>query len=322
MKRLSLVLLASMAGGCATASPPAAAPRADSTPPAEPSSAGSPRLAALHDELRAVIRQHGADTVVVAVALRDLATGDSLLLDAHTPLHAASTMKVPVMLQLFRLADEGVLSLEDSLPLRNEFISIADGSRYTLSASADSDTAIYARLGQKATVRELIDRMITRSGNLATNLLIDLAQPRRIAATLAGLGAGEMRVLRGVEDGPAYRAGLNNTTTAYGLMKTLEAIAAGRAASPAATQEMLEILARQEFRDLIPAGLPASVRVANKTGWIPGIHHDGAVVFPEGRAPYVLVVLTRGFQQTPAAQQTARAISARVYAALTARRDG
>jgi beta-lactamase class A len=229
-------------------------------------------------------------------------------------------MKVPVMLELFRRADAGELALDGPVVVRNTFRSIADGSAYTLSAADDSDGEIYGRQGQALTVRELVERMITRSSNLATNLLIELAEPPRIAATLASLGASETVVLRGVEDGPAFRAGMNNSTTAYGLMKTLEGIAAGRAASAKATEEMLAILGRQEFREMIPAGLPAGVRVANKTGWITGINHDAAVVLPEGRRPYVLVVLTRGFRDRELARRVAAEVSRRSWEAVSGAR--
>jgi beta-lactamase class A len=287
-------------------------------PPAAPGAGG--RFAALEAEVRRMVAELPGDTLEVSVALVDLQTGDSLLVDAHERMHAASTMKVPVMLELFRRADAGELALDGPVQVRNTFRSIADGSTYTLSAADDSDTEIYGRLGQTLTVRELVERMITRSSNLATNLLIDLAEPARIAATLASLGASETVVLRGVEDGPAFRAGMNNTTTAYGLMKTLEGIAAGRAASPRATEEMLAILGRQEFREMIPSGLPAGVRVANKTGWITGINHDAAIVLPEGRRPYVLVVLTRGFQDRELARRTAAEVSRRSWEAVAGTR--
>jgi beta-lactamase class A len=295
-----LLLIAAFAA-CAPATPLPIRPSA-----AEP-------LPALEAELRQIIRTHTADTAEVAVALIDLASGDSLLIDAHTVMHAASTMKVPVMLELFRRADAGEFSMDDSVLVRNEFRSIADSSTYTLSADDDSDREIYELVGRRMPMRDLVERMITRSSNLATNILIETADPARIAATLDRFGAGEMRVLRGVEDGPAYRRGMNNTTTAYGLMKTLQAIAAGHAASPHATEDMLGVLSRQEFREKIPAGVPGGVRVANKTGWITGIDHDGAIAFPQGRAPYVLVVLTRGLQDRNAATAVAKAISARVY---------
>jgi beta-lactamase class A len=304
MRLLPTLLLALAA--CA----PAASPR-----PA-PDAAASPRLARLAGEIRETLAALPGDTLEVSIALRDLATGDSLLVDGHRVVHAASTMKVPVMLELFRRADAGALSLQDSVAVRNTFRSIADGSAYALSPEDDSDREIYAAVGGARPLRELMDRMITRSSNLATNLLIDLAGPRRIAGTLEGLGASEVQVLRGVEDGPAYRAGMNNTATAYGLMRLLEGIAAGRAASPRATEEMLEILGRQEFREMIPSGVPEGVRVANKTGWITGINHDAAIVFPEGRPPYVLVVLTRGFQRREDAHGLAGELSRKVYVVM------
>jgi hypothetical protein len=156
--------------------------------------------------------------------------------------------------------------MDEPVLVTNGFRSIADGSTYTFNRADDGDTTLYSRVGQRVPVRELVERMITRSSNLATNLLIGRAGPRRIATTLAALGAGVMKVLRGVEDGPAFRAGMNNATTAYGLMRVMEAIAGGRAASRRSTDEMLAILGRQEFREMIPAGLPAGVRSANKTG--------------------------------------------------------
>ena len=284
--------------------------------PAGPAPAAAPRLEA---EVRSIIRRAAGDTAEVSVAFRDLETGDSLLIDARKPMHAASTMKVPVMLELFRRADAGELRMDEAVPVRNEFRSIADGSSYALSRGDDSDTTLYGRVGQSVPLRELLERMITRSSNLATNLLIARADPARIATTLGGLGAGEIRVLRGVEDGPAYAAGMNNSATAYGLMRLMEAIAAGRAASPASTREMLAVLGRQEFREMIPAGLPAGVRSANKTGNITRIAHDAAVVFPEGRRPYVLVVLTRGFVDADVAAATGRDISRAVYQAATRR---
>ena len=270
-------------------------------------------LPVLQAQVRAIIRAHTGDSALVEVAFRDMATGDSLLIDAHEPLHAASTMKVPVMLELFRRADAGEISLSDRVEVRNQFRSIADGSSYALDPADDSDSAMYARIGQRVEIRELIEHMITRSSNLATNLLIDLADPRRIATTMASIDAGEMHVLRGVEDGPAFRAGMNNTTSAYALMRVMAAVADGQAASPASNGAMVGILGRQEFTSMIPAGVPRGVRTANKTGSITRIAHDAAIVFPPGRPPYVLVVLTRGFTSTEAAAPVAREVSAAVW---------
>lgn len=298
------------------------------TPPSAPASARSPipvaestspRLAELEREVRDIIRRHAGDTAEVSVAFRDLRSGDSLLVDAHRSLHAASTMKVPVMMELFRRADAGELRLDDSVAVINQFVSIADGSTYQLDPADDSDSTLYQRAGRGISIRELVERMITRSSNLATNLLIDLADPRRIERTMARIGAGEMHVLRGVEDGPAYRAGMNNTTSAYALMRVMEAVAGARASSAESSRAMAEILGRQEFTEMIPAGVPRGTRTANKTGSITRIAHDAAIVYPAGREPYVLVVLTRGFVSPASAAPVGREISAAVWRAMAGR---
>src|SRR5205085_3110223 len=170
--------------------------------------------------------------------------------------------------ELFRQIDAHQLSLDQRVLLKNEFKSIVDGSAYTLDPGSDSDSSAYTLVGTRVTVRELIDRMITRSSNLATNALIELVDARRANATAHELGATNIRVLRGVEDNKAFRAGMNNTTTARDLAVLLEAIETGRAASRASCDAMREVLLHQEFNDEIPAGLPRGIPVAHKTGWI------------------------------------------------------
>lgn len=247
---------------------------------------------AFRSRLEARIAASGA--AAVGVYFRDLARPDSLLIRAELRFHAASTMKIPVMIQVFRDADQGRLRLDDSIPVVNTFRSLADSSTYTLDPGDDSDSTLYRRAGARATIGELVELMITVSSNLATNILIDHVGAARAQSTARELGADSIAVLRGVEDGKAYRAGINNTTTARDLGVLLAAIAEGRAASPPSCSRMLGILERQHFNEGIPAGLPAGTPVAHKTGWFTGTHHDAALVFPPGHRGYVLVVLTRG----------------------------
>src|SRR5205809_4947701 len=250
----------------------------------------------------------------VGVYYRDLTTGDSLTVGSAVRFHAASTMKIPVMIQLFRDRDTGLLSLDDSIIVTNTFQSIVDSSPYQLDVTDDSDSSLYKRLGQRATIRELVELMETVSSNLATNLLIARVGAPRANATAHALGADSILVLRGVEDGKAYRAGLNNTTTARDLGVLLAAIAEGRAASPAACREMLAILARQHFNEGIPAGLPPGTRVYHKTGWIGGVvYHDAAIVERSDGRRYVLVVLTGGIQKDEDAYRLVSDVSRLVY---------
>jgi beta-lactamase class A len=273
------------------------------------------------DSLRARIAariaalQREVPTAVVGVAWRDLADGRSVDVDGDSVFHAASTMKVPVMIELMRLADRGALSLDQTILLVNQFGSIVDGSPYTLDAGEDSDSGAYALTGQRVPIRELMRRMIVRSSNLATNALIALADPVRVTATAAALGATHTRVLRGVEDDLAYRKGLNNVVTARDLVTLLTAIQEGRAASPARCDEMRRILLAQELdAGSSPAGVPPGTPVAHKSGQITATLHDAGIVYPAGRAPYVVAVLTRGIPDERVAQRAIADISRLVYA--------
>lgn len=230
----------------------------------------------------------------VGIVLHDLRDRFDVRIAADSSFHAASTMKVPVMIELFRRVDAGALALDQGVLLVNQFGSIVDGSPYALGAGDDSDSTLYAKIGSRVTVRELLERMIERSSNLATNALIAIVGAANTNATARALGARRIQVRRGVEDQKAFDAGLNNTTTAADLAALMLAIEREQAASPASCRAMREILLRQEFSEEIPAGLPPGTPVAHKTGWITGTRHDAAIVYPPRGTPYVLVVLTRG----------------------------
>ncbi len=250
-----------------------------------------PDSAPLEDQLRHIIASSGAE---VAVAYRSLDGKTELLLDADKPFHAASTMKVPVMIELFRQGQAGALSLNDSLPIRNQFHSIVDGSLYSLSEGDDSDSEVYAAVGKSMPLAKLCELMITVSSNFAANLLIERLGVDNIRRTVTSLGADGMQVLRGVEDQKAFDKGMNNTTTARGLMVLLDRLAHGSAVGPDPDKTMIAILERQKFNDAIPAGVPTGTPVAHKTGNITRIHHDAAVVFAP--RPYILVLLIRGIE--------------------------
>ncbi len=270
----------------------------------------TPTSSPLETRLRQIIESSGAE---VAVAYRTLDGKSELFIDGDKPFHAASTMKVPVMIELFRQARKGQLSLDDTLPIRNEFRSIVDGSPYKLSEGDDSDSQVYAALGRSMTLRQLCDLMITVSSNFAANLLIEKLDAANIRRTVTALGADGMQVLRGVEDQKAFDEGMNNTTTARGLLVLLDRIAQGKAVDPSADAEMIDILKRQKFNDAIPAGLPPGTAVAHKTGHITRIHHDAAIVF--GTRPYVLVLLVRGIEDQKQSAALMTELSRAVYEA-------
>ena len=265
----------------------------------------------LTDSIRARIA--GEPGAIVAVSYRDLATGESLDIAADTVFHAASTMKVPVMIEVLKRAQSGAFSLDQQVLLVNQFASLADGSPFSLSAADDGDSVLYGKIGERVTIRELLTRMITRSSNLATNQLIELVGAANVTATARALGARNISVLRGVEDQKAFDRGMINTTTSADLAILLSAIENGTVLSSSSSSAMRDILLAQEFNEKIPAGLPPGTRVAHKTGEITAVSHDAAVVYPAGRKPYVLVVLTKGIRDGKASSTLIADISRLVW---------
>jgi beta-lactamase class A len=225
-----------------------------------------------------------------ALAFKDLQTGEEILINEHRLFHAASTMKTPVMIEVFKQERAGKFSMKDSIPIKTEFNSIVEGT-FSLSPGDDSETTLYTI--KKATIADLTEKMIVSSSNLATNLLIELVGAENVTQSMRDLGAKDVQVLRGVEDGKAFRAGLNNKVTAYDLMLIFSAITTEK--------DMIRILLGQQFNTIIPAMLPPDVKVAHKTGWITGLNHDsGIVMLPNGKQ-YVLVILSDSVQDEKAA---------------------
>jgi len=267
-----------------------------------------------YEKLRLDVHQM-LDTVpgYFAVAFKPVGAASSLLINERVMFHAASTMKTPVMIEVFRQAQEGRFSLDDSISVRNEFKSVVDGSLYELDPKDDSDDSMYKRIGGKASIRNLIHQMITVSSNLATNVLIGLVGAEKVTGTMRELGAHDIEVLRGVEDGKAFERGMNNRTNAYDLLLILEAIAEGRAVDPSSSEAMVDVLLAQQFGDVIPALLPPNVRVAHKTGNITGVEHDSGIVYlPDGRR-YVLVLLSKDLKNVKEGKQALARVSKRIY---------
>jgi len=224
----------------------------------------------------------------IALALHDpLVPANSFSWRAKEPFLAASTMKVPVMMEVFRLAEQGRLDLSHRVTIDPLFRSIADHSPFVVEGARE----LQPRVGGEATLLELVEQMIVLSDNLATNLLLARTGTAPVTALIRSLGVEDCHVLRHLMDENAARLGIANTVTAEGLNRLMEAIATGRAASPSSCREMIRILLAQQYRDMIPAGIPPSVPVANKTGWEDDMAHDTAIVFaPAGN--YYLTILS------------------------------
>jgi beta-lactamase class A len=231
--------------------------------------------------------------------------------------HAASTIKVPVLLGVFAVIQQGALRPESRVHVRNRFLSAADGRPYRIDSSRDSNADVHARIGHTMQVRELARHMIVTSSNLATNLLIDLVGLGDIQRALDRLGLHGVELRRGVEDIPAHERGINNRVTAAGLVQALRILEEDGRFAPELRQEMLDILHAQEFRGGIPAGLPDEARVANKTGDISTVAHDAGIVYLPEREPYVIAILTEWAPEVTRRKEAIARISRTVYETLS-----
>ncbi|MGB9665380.1 MAG: serine hydrolase [Ignavibacteria bacterium] len=249
-----------------------------------------------------------------AIAFEEIGNDENkIIINGDEVFHAASTMKTPVMVEVFKQAILGRFLLEDSLEVKNEFESLVDGSIYSLDVKDDGDDKLYSLIGQKRKIYDLVYDMITVSSNLATNLLINLVSPAKVTLTMKGYGLNNIKVLRGVEDIKAYALGLNNTVTAGDLMKLYEMIATHNILTEKSCEEMIKILLEQKFNDKIPKYLPEDVRVAHKTGSIDRVEHDSGIIFlPDGRK-YVLVVLSKDLETNESGKETIAKISKLIY---------
>lgn len=239
--------------------------------------------------------------------------GESFFINERMIFHAASTMKTPVMIEVFKQAAENKFNLDDSIEIKNEFKSIVDGSAYSLDLADDSGEDLYNFIGKKKTIRELVYDMITVSSNLATNILIELVGVENVTKTMRSIAANDIKVLRGVEDSKAFQLGLNNVVTAYDLMLIYENLAENNFASESLTNEMIEILLQQKHNSRIPAKLPPEVIVAHKTGSITGVGHDSGIIFlPDGRK-YVLVLLSKNVKDEKVVVEAQAEVSKIIY---------
>ncbi|MGC4111792.1 MAG: serine hydrolase [Nocardioides sp.] len=275
-----------------------------SAPPEPPPT--DPVLTAAVNELR-------GDEGTVSVVLR--VSGESaprISVEPDARHYSASIMKLPILVAAYRLAERGQLDLDRRVLVHDEFDSQVPGKRFTMDESEDSDPATWAALGTEVPLVELVGRMVTASGNLATNVVLDEVGTAEVAAVLAAAGCSpRTTIVRGIEDYHARDAGTDNLITADDMALLLLALAEGRLAGPDASAECERVLQAQEHRKGIPAGLPGGLVIGNKTGWVTAVNHDVALVRAPGLPPVALAVLV----SAPGTEEEREAGIARIAAA-------
>jgi len=272
--------------------------------------------AALRKEIETIERESGAGAL--SVALSDAETGFELHYNADRWYHAASTIKVPILLGVFAAIDRGDLLPHSRVHVRNRFLSVVEGVPFRVESGRDGNSAVHAAIGKMMRVDELAYHMITTSSNLATNLLLGVIGPESVNDTLRELEVDDgIELKRGVEDELAFEHMINNRVTADGLLRVLVMLAEGKAFSPALSRRMMDILHGQEFNQGIPARLPKGARVAHKTGEISTVAHDAGVIYLPKRKPYALVVLSEWDPAATGRSRTIASVSHVVYETLT-----
>ena len=273
-----------------------------------------PKTETLRQECERILSESKA--LAYAVAVHDYETGLRLAINAERRFHAASTMKVAILLAIGKAIDDERIRPNDTLHVRNRFRSALDRAPFRIDAESDGYPQLHKLIGRTAKISDLTEWMIVSSSNLATNLLLDYITVDEAQRVLRDAGVSGIELRRGVDDTKAHEQNFNNETTADGLLQ-LFATLRGDFLSKASREMAIKILLQQRFNSMIPAPLPAHASVAHKTGEISTACHDAGIVYLPEREPYILVVLTEVAPETNGRRETIAKISAIVFQILT-----
>jgi beta-lactamase class A len=259
--------------------------------------AADSRVAELKAKLQRDLEKIAAEfDGVMGVALKDLTTGETFLVNADGVFPQASSIKIPILLELLRQAQAGRLKLDERIELRRAQMTGGSG---VLQRFGDGTSAI--------SLRDLAALMIVLSDNTATNLLIDRVGMDNVNALLRAHGLAQIRLQRRMIDLEAGRASRENLATPREMAALLELLHAGKLVDAEHTALALEILKYPKNTPL-RRGVPPSVEVANKPGGIPGVECDSGIVLLAGR-PYAIAVMTTYGREGDAAEQAITEVS-------------
>lgn len=270
----------------------------------------TPRLRGL---CRALQKLAAEDPSTFAVGFVDLRDNQKLLLRPDEWMHAASTYKTAVMVAVFDAIARKKLRLDTPIKIVNRFRSIVDGSPYRMPVPRKPRDLPPRMIGKSLPVSTLVEEMITISSNLATNLLLKQVGAKQAMKTLRRRALRGIKVLRGVQDIKAFDKGLSNEVTARGMTRLYARLARGKVISPEASKQMVAVLKRQRLHAKLPTLLPRSIKLAHKGGTISKVSHDGGIAFREGRAEYVIVVMSRGYKKLKRVDKVIARMSLAIY---------
>lgn len=212
----------------------------------------------------------------VGIVVKDLNNDKWILkLNEEKVFQSASTIKIPIMVEVLRQVEMGKYSLDQKIKIDNK-------DKVDFSIISELSVGEYSIL-------DLITLMIIISDNTATNLLIDLAGYDSINNLLEGLSLKNTHLNRKMMDFQAIKEGRKNTTTPTDMAIILEKIYRSEILNKEHSKLALDIMKRQLHRDSIPRYLREDTLVAHKTGELDGLNHDIGIVYSE-RANYIIGV--------------------------------
>ena len=216
---------------------------------------------------------------VMGVAILDLSTGKKYLLHADEVMPTASSIKIAILAEFYRQAQQGKLKL-------NEVYTLQQADVVGGSGIAGAFTPGVTRL----TLKDVAALMVSVSDNSATNVLIDHVGMENVNGLLDSLGLAHTRLRRKMMDVKAAEEGRENIATPREMMELLEDLYRGKVLNKQTTADYFDMLSVHK-ESYIPRDLPEDLRVANKPGELEGVRNDSGIVFT-GKRPFVISVMT------------------------------
>jgi len=237
---------------------------------------------------------------VLGIAIEDLSNGHTLLLNADETFPTASTIKIAVLAELYRQAQQGKLKLTDAYTLQQSDLVGGSGISNALTPGTT-----------KLTLRDVAALMISVSDNSMTNVLIDRVGFDNVNALLDSLNLTHTRLRRKMMDIRAAAEGRENVAAPRELMLLLEALYRGKVLNKQFTDDFFNLLSTPKS-SYIPRELPEDVRIANKPGELEGVRNDCGLIFT-GNRPYILCAMSTYLRNERAAGDAISRISGETY---------
>lgn len=234
----------------------------------------------------------------VALEIKDLATGYTSGVNANAVMPAASTIKIPIMVEVFKQMWNGRFDLNRRVHLQASDRDWGSGD------------ICDAPLGSGFPVSELLTKMITVSDNTAANMLIRLVGRRRINRTMADLGLHHTHLADYIRT-EEWNVRSSLRTTPADMVRLLSDMAKKKLIDESASEKMISILEGQQINTLLPVPLPPDVLIAHKTGSFGDTLNDVGIVF--GQEPYVIAVMTTDLPSLDSGRSFIHRISKMAY---------